>query len=374
MSPQIGEQDDFESIYTEKFRSLAKPFGEFIKYERDRAAIDIGLHLTERVNKRFIRVSNTRVWFQLKGIRTSTLPFKKFNTSSKIPLDLKIEDLRFWYASPEAVYLVVYIECANVFLAEDIRNIIDRQWGENIFSKKTFREGQKTARVRISKSAQLNDDLWKYMLSHHSLRIDGPSFRGRPLGHRLDPFRCIPNKMDPPEFLKLITRLLSAHGYEVKEYLDPTMIFPGDRFSRDMVDLTYGIMNYTFEYIYQMSTQFVYTSINGGFRVEGQVFTVQGPCAVLVICKKKSNPERIALKRIAQELSVKNIKYFLVFVNDHMDPGYFGDFFAILRDTDLKFMGPLFLNDLAYNLLTATTIYLDFRDKISWRIVGYLSQ
>jgi len=68
--PQIGKQDEFEGLYTEKFRGLARPFGEFIKYERDRAAIDLGLHLTERT-ARFRTVSNTRVWFQLKGIQTS---------------------------------------------------------------------------------------------------------------------------------------------------------------------------------------------------------------------------------------------------------------------------------------------------------------
>ena len=31
MSPIIGEQDDFEGLYTEKFRALARPYGEFVK-------------------------------------------------------------------------------------------------------------------------------------------------------------------------------------------------------------------------------------------------------------------------------------------------------------------------------------------------------
>lgn len=62
--PRIGVNDEFEGLYIEKFRSLARPFGEFVKYERDRAAIDIGIHLTqaaEEVGKVAKTVSNTRI-------------------------------------------------------------------------------------------------------------------------------------------------------------------------------------------------------------------------------------------------------------------------------------------------------------------------
>src|SRR5215210_6349552 len=87
--PRIGTHDDFEGAYTEKFRVLARPYGEFIQYERDRAAIDIGLHLTEiaddAVREKFKKVSktvtNTRVWFQLKGVRESRLSFEEFTAS-----------------------------------------------------------------------------------------------------------------------------------------------------------------------------------------------------------------------------------------------------------------------------------------------------
>lgn len=35
----------------------------------------------------------------------------------------------FWYTAPEATYLAVYVEDLDVFLAEDVRDVVDRQWG-----------------------------------------------------------------------------------------------------------------------------------------------------------------------------------------------------------------------------------------------------
>jgi hypothetical protein len=162
MSPKIGQQDEFEGLYIEKFRSQARPFGEFVKYERDRAALDVGLHLTTKTNSKFRSVSNTRVWFQLKGIQETTLSLAEHDKGSEIALDLPIDDLRFWYASPEAVYLVVYIEAADHFLGEDIMDVIDRQWGEGIFNASTFKDGQKYARVRLSRKAILDDALCEF--------------------------------------------------------------------------------------------------------------------------------------------------------------------------------------------------------------------
>src|SRR6266850_119213 len=233
MSPKIGQQDEFEGLYVEKFRSLARPFGEFVKYERDRAALDAGIHLTTKTSSIFRNVSNTRVWFQLKGIQATTLLLADYDKASEITLDLPIDDLRFWYASPEAVYLVVYVEAVDHFLAEDIKDIIDRQWGEEIFNPSTFKAEQKHARIRVRKKSILDNALWDRMLSHQSIRIDGPSFRGRPLGHRLDPLRCMPETFEPAVFEKLVQRLLAVHGYRETEKLDVTPLFPASSSTGD---------------------------------------------------------------------------------------------------------------------------------------------
>ena len=120
MLPIIGTTDEFEGRYTEKFRSLARDQGEFIFYERDRAAIDLGVHLTRPVEKGR-EISHTRVWFQLKGIKATTLPYDEYAQGTDISLTVSLDHLKFWFASPEPAYLAVYVECVDKFLAEDVR-------------------------------------------------------------------------------------------------------------------------------------------------------------------------------------------------------------------------------------------------------------
>ena len=370
MSPKIGQQDEFEGLYVEKFRSLARPFGEFVKYERDRAALDAGIHLTTKTSSKFRNVSNTRVWFQLKGIQATTLLLADYDKASEITLDLPIDDLRFWYASPEAVYLVVYVEAVDHFLAEDIKDIIDRQWGEEIFNPSTFKAEQKHARIRVRKKSILDNALWDRMLSHQSIRIDGPSFRGRPLGHRLDPLRCMPETFEPAVFEKLVQRLLAVHGYRETEKLDVTPLFPDSLSTGDVVSLAIGTLNHTYEWVWQMSTEFMFDE-GSDFRIEGKPNFVHGPCAVLIHSNKESNPKMEAVTALATELKSKGVSNLLVFTNEQNDAGYFGSFFGAVRGTGV-FCMPQLLGELAFNILTATTVYLEFRDKISWSLKAYL--
>src|SRR5688572_19133137 len=76
--PVIGQEDEFEQAYTERFRSLVSPHGIFVKYERDRATLDLGLHLTNARGAQR-HVSQTRIWFQLRGIHATTLPADVFD-------------------------------------------------------------------------------------------------------------------------------------------------------------------------------------------------------------------------------------------------------------------------------------------------------
>ena len=207
----MGSEDQFESKYTLKFQLLANPYGVFIEYKKDRAAIDLGIHLMSHDV-----ATDTRIWFQLKGKHKSTLSLEVFANADYVSYDFEIDHLRKWYRSPEPVYVVVYIESADLFLAEDVRDIVNRQWGDEILNPAMFNKDQKKARVRISKNAEVNEDFWKRLYSHRSMRIDGRSFRGRPLGHSHDPLTTTLSIMEPSFFSELIDDLLSEYGYKVK--------------------------------------------------------------------------------------------------------------------------------------------------------------
>lgn len=369
MSLVIGRTDGFERRYVQKFRNLISDFGEFINYEYDRAAVDLGLHLTEPSSESggLETVSNVRIWFQLKGVQSSTLSLIDFERSADIAIPLKVSHIKFWYASPEAIYVAVYIECIDTFIAEDIRNIVDRTWKDDILNPLTLGSQEKIT-VKLSKAAILDQVRLKDMTKHRSLRIDGPSFRGRPLGHRLDPLRCILKKMEPTIFSSLVERLLEEHRYQVEEEVDIKNLFPQN--SDDIARLTYGTLHYTYEWVFQMTTLF--TPDNSGFRLEGSPISAQGKCAVLIHSKKCNRPQSKVLKQLIKQMNEKEIEHLLVFVNEQItrDMAYAGSFVSILRKKDVKCV-PQGLSELAFSLLVATLVYIDFRDKVSFELVNY---
>lgn len=79
----VGKTDAFERKYMEKFRAFASDFGEFVNYEHDRGARDIGLHLTHPLSSGKERVSTALVWFQMKGVMATTLPANEFEKLKK---------------------------------------------------------------------------------------------------------------------------------------------------------------------------------------------------------------------------------------------------------------------------------------------------
>jgi hypothetical protein len=95
----------FEREYTAKFLGLGAPGGVPIHYDLDLAALDLGIHLTAGGE-----VTNSRVWFQLKGIQATKLPREAFDCAEHVNHSVQIEHLRAWYQGPEAVYLVLPLE------------------------------------------------------------------------------------------------------------------------------------------------------------------------------------------------------------------------------------------------------------------------
>lgn len=60
--PGPGESDVFEAVYIAKLKALLVPHRLVLDYDRDRAAIDTGLHLFLEGNGAR-QASQVRVWF-----------------------------------------------------------------------------------------------------------------------------------------------------------------------------------------------------------------------------------------------------------------------------------------------------------------------
>jgi hypothetical protein len=366
--PVIGKEDLFEGIYKEKLRSLVRPHGEFVGYERDRAAVDLGIQLTESSGT-MGRVSHTRIWFQLKGHHKDTLSLAEFERATDIRVKVAVEHLRFWFASPEPIYLAVYVEAADLFLAEDVRELVYRRWGEDFLSPATFPPGQQEVTVRMRTDAGLTGERLEAMRRHQSMRIDGPFFRGRPLGHRLDPLRCGLNEVQPDVFVKLVQRLLDVHDYRVTELLKVGDLLSGQALADEHASLSVGRLYTTFEWVSQLMTEFG-VGPDDDFRIEGAPQFAHGPTAVLIHGEPITRPTHDALHAFAQALIARGIRRLLVFANTD-EIAYFGSFSAGFRGTGVACM-PELLPDLAYNLLTATVVYLEFRESVSWKWTNYL--
>jgi hypothetical protein len=119
--PQIGLQDEFEQSYTNRLKAKFSEHGLLIGYEIDRAAIDLGLHLFGPSQPGGPRqLGQVRVWFQLKGVRAETIDALSLKEAGEVTIGgHAVDHLQYWFAHPEPVYLVVYVEALDRFLAED---------------------------------------------------------------------------------------------------------------------------------------------------------------------------------------------------------------------------------------------------------------
>ena len=155
----VGKTDVFERRYMEKFRMFASQFGEFVQYEHDRGARDIGLHLTHQLKSGQERMSSALCWFQMKGIMASTLPATDFKNQHDISMSLEVKHLRYWYLQPMPTYLVVFVESVDKFFILNIQKYISENWGREIFSL-----NQKTATVHVPKDSALDEQAFMLIL------------------------------------------------------------------------------------------------------------------------------------------------------------------------------------------------------------------
>lgn len=157
----VGKTDAFEQDYMAKFEQLATQHGVFVKYERDRAARDIGLHLTKDMKSGKKQVTNSLVWFQMKGLMATTLTKDQFESAKSVSLSMDIEHLRHWFLDEEPTHLVVYVESVDQFLVMNLQEYIAETWGRNILTLE-----QKTATVTVPASSALDEQAFAILLRY----------------------------------------------------------------------------------------------------------------------------------------------------------------------------------------------------------------
>jgi hypothetical protein len=131
-------------------------------------------------------------------------------------------------------------------------------------------------------------------------------------------------------------------------------------------------MHYTYEWTHPLFTEFGYDP-GETFRLEGEPFHVQGPCAVLIHEGVVTLPGTgSGFTDLGARLQAEHgIGWLLAFANVPTYPSsYFG---ACRRAADPLECMPQELGSLAFNVLTATTVYLEFREKITWGSVNYIT-
>jgi hypothetical protein len=270
--PETGGHTHFEIQYRNKLKALLASDGLLVEYEEDLAALDLGLHIYLPGSDP-PEASLVRVWMQAKGLRTASLDLERYRAVTSIAVSkLDIDTVQYWYSFPEPVYIVLYIESADEFLAADIREIVDARGGVPSLRQTA---SQREVTIHVPKVATLAQAVG-HMPRHRSMRIDGPSFRGRPLGHRLDPLRSELHPLKPSRYLALVHALLGVHDFRPSspEGLKPVH-------ERPQLAWTFGRLTYTYEWAIPLFTEFGYDA-GSDFRIEGQPFCAQGEVLVVI--------------------------------------------------------------------------------------------
>jgi hypothetical protein len=226
--------------------------------------------------------------------------------------------------------------------------------------------GQKTLTLKVPTESTLETALER-MPHHRSIRVDGPHFRGRPLGHRYDPLRSELSPLAPAEFEALVIRLLELHDFRVKDEVDLGPLL-GQDIGR--VRALRGTLYLTYEWVTPLGTEFGMDGVSD-FRLEAKPESPHGEVLVIIHSDVSAAPSRSpAIREFLNECEAGGVSQILVFFNDSdMSAGTFGGWFANFQPL-LRL--PQGLGSLAFNVLTTTLVYLEFVDRLRWRYLNYL--
>jgi hypothetical protein len=359
--PKVGQNNALELRYMPKLRDILAGRGIVVRYDDDLAAIDVGVHLWVVDAHGNTDVSGPRVWFQAKGFHASTVTLEKFEKSDTITTPaLELDHVRYWYNAPEPVYLALYVESVDEFLAADVRDLVDQRGGLADLGE----PDQQTTKFKLSKTDTLERALER-MPRHRSMRIDGRAWRGRPLGHGFDPLRSALAPMEPELFVDVVSGLLCAHDFRVDESAQPLR----DVLSPSAATVLPGRLHLTYEWVLPMATEFGYDE-GSEFRIEGAPRHAQGDVLVVVDPTGVATPETLGID-LASLAKARDTHRVLVMANAYFPPKQFGQWFAGLRNRGLH-CEPQDLRSLTFNVLTTTNVFVAFNNRLAFEYVNYL--
>lgn len=361
MSTTIPEEE-FEDGYVLEFKVRLQATCLWLEYNRDRGAIDLGIRLKLPGTN---DVSQTRVWFQLKGLHTETHDAQTF-LSKGAYADVEIAHLREWFEAPEAVYLAVWVESVGEFVAADVRDLVESRWGVDIRWGEVGKPGQKSIRLWIPPDQLVDFNFVASLGRHASMRIDTATWRGQYLGHRLDPLRNELEPIEPEAFDTVVDAVLEVHDFATDAQLDPALVLSGtdethqQEFSRTR--LLRGRLFATLRWPFPLSVEYGYDDPNEP-REEGQWFSAHGRVAVLVM----AHPGDLRTCDLLDEEQL-----------DDLLGGPVSQTVVIINDTEFKAgpwrtrglrlnATPIGLGALSTIILTTPALYRQFAGDLRWR-------
>ena len=370
----MGEHDELENRYLPRFETMLSESGVVVEYRRDRAGIDTGLHLFAREEKTtknkhdkrpYWRALAGRVWFQLKGVHASTMSADEFHEAKHVTVKVGVEHLKFWFAAPEPVYLVVYVEAVDTFVGVDVRELVEREWGQTFYASMRDRSGEVT--VHVSTAALINPERVASLVNHRSMRIDGPTFRGRPLGHRMDPLRSLLAYPPNERWVEMVSGVLQVHDFREasRRQVGELMVLHGT-IAQTLLWQSPAFAEYGYRYL-------------GEVRDEPAPEQVFGDVCVIFDGTKDRTTLSVVEAAAASELidaAATNEESLVVFFRGRDLSGTGGLWRSTARgSTASGWSGSwhqLGLEALSFLVLTATLVYLEFAPDLDWDHANYL--
>lgn len=371
----MGEHDELENRYRPKFEVLLSTSGVVVEYRRDRAGIDTGLHLFAREEKLtpkgdelpYWRPLASRVWFQLKGVHAATMSASEFESADHVAVKVGVDHLKFWFAAPEPVYLVVYVESVDKFVGLDVRDLVERKWRHTFYASMRDRDGQVT--LHVPTAALMNPDRIAALVGHRSMRIDGPAFRGRPLGHRIDPLRSVLATPAADVWVKMTTRVLQVHDFrEISR--------------RQVAELMvlHGTIAQTLLWQSPAFAEYGYRYSPDEVRNEPALEQVFGDvCVVLDLAQDRTSftdEDASALWEFIDSAAVNDLSVVVFFRGLDLS-GTGGLWRSTVRESAIAGRAgswhQLGLEALTALVLTSTLVYLEFAPDLDWKYANYLA-